>query len=172
MAFLRPGAGKLYIIKIAKNGCFGGSPKSRPGRLLGGHFGDFFNIDFSIFWGAPKTSIFDISGYFYYSFVDFLLKFENFGIPGGTAIRGQNRPFFGPPFWPAKTAPGGDPERPKLEFWRCGPHLAPKPVPGTCFPQGLLGESLGVPGRLLESLRKALYIYKNTKLPVNRFSGA
>ena len=151
MAFLRPGAGKLSIIKIAKNGCFWGSPKSRPGRLLGGHFGDFFNIDFSVFLGAPKTLIFD----------DPSMKKGNLGVPEGTAIKGQNRPFLGPPFWPAKTAPGGVPKKPKLEVWRFGP----KTRPGDVISPGVAGGVPGDPGGSLGKASERLISQKKKETP-------
>ena len=92
----------------------------------------------------------------------------DFGIPGGTAKRAQNRPFFGPPFWPAKTAPGGVPERPKLEVWR----FCPKTRPGDVISPGVAGGVPGDPGGSLGKASERLISKKKKKLPINRFSGA
>ena len=142
-----PGAGKLRNFNTFKNETFWGSQKSRPGPLLGGHFGSFFKAYFFTFLGGPKTSNF----HHHYD------EIRTFKAPGGTSKRGPKRAFFGVPFWTAKTGPGGVSQRLKCEefhFW------LQNPPPGELFP----GVARGVPGdpggSLGEASERLIYLKK------------
>ena len=135
-----PGAGKLRNSKSFKNDTFWGSQKSRPGPLLGGHFGSFFKAYFSIFLGVPKPRF----------FITTTMKYALLRLREGPPKGVQKEPFLGSLSGPPKPVRGGSPRGQNAKNCTFGSKTLPGPSPGRAFPRVCQGDpwgSRGVPWR-------------------------
>ena len=136
----------MLNFKSFKNETFWGSQKSRPGPLLGGHFGSFFKAYFYIFFGVPKPRF----------FITTTMKYALLRLREGPPKGVQKEPFLGSLSGPPKPVRGGSPRGQNAKNCTFGS----KTLPRESFCQRLPGGSLGIPGGPLERLRNALYILK------------